>query len=81
MPEVRLRKKGSVRKPYVHGVRDYRKVLNFVVDKGWIDKTPVCSAAKGCCENLCLGFCPNDSGGCLFQSSGPFRVECSRGEI
>lgn len=81
MQDVRLRKKGNKGfRPYVHGVKDYRKVLNFKVDRGWIDKTPVCTAA-GNCENLCLGFCPDVSGACIFQSVGPFRVECSRGKL
>ena len=48
MQNVRLRKKSERPKwPYVHGVKDYRKILNFQVDKGWIDKTPICTAKKG----------------------------------
>ena len=83
MQEVRLRKKGSDRPnwPYVHGVKDYRKVLNFVVDRNWIDKTPVCTAFKGNCEPHCLGFCPDSSGRCVFQSSGIYRTECHRGKL
>ena len=81
MQEVRLRKKGFVRKPHVHGVRDYRKILNFVVDKGWVDKTSVCTAFKGNCEPLCLGYQAGNSGRCLFQVSGIFRIECSRGSL
>ena len=77
MQEVRLRKKGSVNKPYVHGVKDYRKVLNFVVDDGWVDKTPVCTC-RGNCEPLCLGYSPGDSGRCIYQVSGVFRMECCR---
>ena len=67
MQEIRLRKKGFVRKPYVHGVKDYRKVLNLKVDNGWIDKTPVCTAIRGNCENMCTGFHCDSSGSCVFQ--------------
>ena len=58
MDNVRLIKKGSRQRflPFVHGVKDYRKVLNFKVDGGWIDKTPVCTAKQGNCENSCIGF-------------------------
>lgn len=82
MENVRLRKKNdrTVYKPYVHGVKDYRRVLNFRVGGNWIDKTPVCTAKKGNCEPHCLGFCPGSSGTCIFQSEGVFRVECSRGK-
>ena len=81
MQEVRLRKKNECRKlPYVHGVKDYRKVLNFQVDKGWIDKTPVCTA-KGNCEPLCLGYQSGSSGTCVFQIEGVFRTECCRGKL
>ena len=82
MPNVRLRKKNerTYKEPYVHGVKDYRKILNFQVDKGWIDKTPVCTAVKGNCEPLCLGYRAGDSGSCIFQTEGPFRTECSRGK-
>lgn len=82
MAEVRLRKKNEKKFynfPHVHGVRDYRKVLNFKVDKGWIDKTPCCLAKRGNCESLCLGYRPGSSGACVFQTDGVFRTECSRG--
>ena len=83
MQEVRLREKNDRRifKPYVHGVKDYRKVLNFQVDKGWIDKTPVCTAKGRNCEPLCLGYQSGSSGTCIFQTSGAFRTECNRGKL
>ena len=84
MQEVRLRKKNERSKlPYfhTHGVKDYRKVLNYVVDKGWIDKTPVCTAKRGNCEPLCLGYRSGSSGTCVFQVDGAFRTECSRGKL
>jgi hypothetical protein len=82
MQTVKLRKKNDRRVfwPYVHGVKDYRKILNFQVDKGWIDKTPICTAVKGNCEPHCLGYRAGSSGACIFQTEGPFRTECSRGK-
>ena len=81
MQEVRLRKKNERPKwPFVHGVKDYRKVLNFQVDTGWIDKTPVCTAKRGNCEPLCLGYRSGSSGACVFQVDGAFRTECTRGK-
>jgi hypothetical protein len=82
MAEIRLRKKNERKTynfPHVHGVKDYRKVLNFAVDKGWIDKTPMCTAIKKNCEPMCIGYRPGSTGRCIFQSEGPFRTECSRG--
>ena len=82
MQNVRLRKKSERPKwPYVHGVKDYRKILNFQVDKGWIDKTPICTAKKGNCEPLCLGFRAGSSGACVFQTEGIYRTECTRGKV
>ena len=79
MQEVRLRSGRKQPPPHVHGVKDYRQVLNFKTSGTWIDKTPVCMAVKGNCEPLCLGYQPSVSGSCVFQSQGPFRIECSRG--
>ena len=80
MQEVRLRKKNErYNFPHVHGTKDYRKVLNFKVDRGWIDKTPVCTAKRGNCEPMCIGYRAGDSGACIFQTEGAFRTECSRG--
>lgn len=80
--QVKLIKKKDMQafRPYVHGVKDYRKVLNFKVDDGWIDKTPVCTASTGKQEDHCLGFRAGSSGRCVFQNQGPFRTECSRGK-
>jgi hypothetical protein len=82
MQEVRLRKKGSFTKKFPSpGFRDYRKVLNFQVNGNWIDKVPICTAKRGRCENLCLGFCPDSSGNCIFQFSGVHQTECDRGKL
>lgn len=78
--ETRLRKKGK-RSSCFPGVKDYRKVLNFKVDNGWIDKTFVCTACRINCEPLCIGFCPGGLRPCIYQSFGAFRTECCRGEI
>ena len=79
--EVRLRKKGKrLVVPHVHGVKDYRKILNFQTSGNWIDKTPVCTAKRENCEPLCLGYRAEDSGRCIFQTEGVFRTECSRGK-
>lgn len=79
--QVKLIKKKDMQafRPYVHGVKDYRKTLNFKVDGGWVDKTPVCTAKKGHCEPHCLGYRAGNTSRCIFQVEGPFRTECSRG--
>lgn len=82
MQEVRLYKKGKRSiVPHVHGIKDYRKILNFQTGGNWIDKTPVCAAKRGNCESLCLGYRAGDSGHCIFQVEGCYRTECSRGKL